>query len=217
MVDAAAIGHSEALEVVAALEAECRARGAPIGDPVVLVGGSAMAAHGLRQRSVDVDLFVGSASDDAVNAVERRLRTRFGPAFRLDVTTGENLWGILLLRDLATSPIVGTIETPDGRRPLRALRPEDLFFLKLLADRPKDREDIPLIAKVLSVEAVTARFAEVLPWLGNRSAVLGFADAVIRSLVEHLGADGRQLARTLRVSEHVRAELIDTWDDDGRG
>ena len=46
----------------------------PIGSLIVLVGGSAMAAHGIRGESRDVDAYSQVVSDEAVAQVEAELR-----------------------------------------------------------------------------------------------------------------------------------------------
>jgi len=91
--------------------------------PIVLVGGTALAGWRIRSHSHDVDIYIPEISADAVEIVEQEFRARHGASFRLDVTTGENVWGSILVRDIASSPTLGTIADLE----LRALRIEDLF------------------------------------------------------------------------------------------
>lgn len=158
-------------------------RGEPIGDFIVLVGGSAMAAHGIRAMSRDVDAYTPVVSDEAVAQVESEYRARYGPGFRLDVTTVENLWGLIMIRDLDQSPRITEIETPTGRaHAVRALAVEDLFVLKVASGRERDSGDLPLLAPYSSPDAIISRFNALLPGIGNRTAIPAIADALVASL-----------------------------------
>ncbi|HEX3761531.1 MAG TPA: hypothetical protein VHW23_22695 [Kofleriaceae bacterium] len=84
----------------------------------MLVGGMGMASWQIRAYSHDVDIYMPEISMETVEAVEQELRARHGASFRLDVTTGENLWGSILVRDIASSPVRGTVADLE----LRALR-----------------------------------------------------------------------------------------------
>ncbi|MBL8787230.1 MAG: nucleotidyl transferase AbiEii/AbiGii toxin family protein [Deltaproteobacteria bacterium] len=193
--------------IVARLIEASAAAGQPLGEPIVLVGGSAMAAHGVRDESLDVDLYAPSASDEVVHALEVELAARFGAPVRIDVTAGENLWGNILLRDIADSPVVAEIDVVGTRHTLRALSLEDLFLLKLNSSRRKDRDDVALLARHLSVERLIPRFNQVVRWHGDRHAVLGYADLFVASLAQHFGAAPMTVIATLAVPQHVRAEL----------
>ena len=102
------LSYDEALAAIRRLASVAAAHGDPLGSPIVLVGGTAMAAWSVRERSNDVDLYTPHVPAAIVEAVEEELRAIHGPAFRLDVTAGENLWGSILVRDIAASPSLGT-------------------------------------------------------------------------------------------------------------
>ncbi len=120
------------LEVVRRLVEVSERQGAALGDFAVLVGGSAMAAHGIRAGSRDVEVYTPVVAEAAVAQVEAEYRARFGSEFPLDVTTVENVWGLVMIRDIAEAPLVAEIETATGRRfAVRTLAVEDLFVLKV--------------------------------------------------------------------------------------
>lgn len=182
--------------------------GDPVGSLIVLVGGSAMAAHGIRPESRDVDAYTPSVSDEAIEQVERELRSRFGPEFRLDITTVENIWGLVMIRDLASAPRVTEIISPSGRRHVvRALAVEDLYVLKVASGRQRDHDDLPLIAGRTSASAIIRRFDELLPGIGNRSAIPAIADALVSSLARLYRVPAAKIIEQLAVSEGVRQQL----------
>jgi hypothetical protein len=117
----------EALTVIAKLIEQSQRSGAPIHDTIVVVGGTALSAHGIRDLSEDVDLYVKTFSDDVVFQVERELRESYGPAFKLDVTAMENLWGFILLRDIDEHSLTyRTLEAAGRSFTIKALSIEDL-------------------------------------------------------------------------------------------
>jgi len=206
--------YQDVLEVIERLVEVGRTRGDEVREPLVLVGGSAMAARGIRAESVDVDLFAPNVSPDVAHEAERALAARFGAAFRLDVTGVANLWGPIMIRDIGDAPVV-----PDrpGGLILRALSVEDLFLLKLQAGRDKDRDDLALLAAQTSSEALIGRFGQLAAWHGNRAELMRFADDVVRELAARYGADPRRVIAEVAVPEYVRAALRDAWagaDDD---
>ena len=181
--------------------------------PIVLVGGTALAGWQIRAYSRDVDIYMPEISADAVEIVEQELRTVHGPAFRLDVTTGENLWGTILLRDIATSPVLGTVAGLE----LRALRIEDLFLLKLSSGRARDLEDLALIAPRTTAEALVDRWNHIIKWHGDRQAILGFADALVLQLQQRYGRDPVATIGRLDVTAGQRELLLDSYHGNGSG
>lgn len=183
------LDYDEVLEVVRRLMGRCGPGGGTVAGPVVLVGGSALAAHGVRPASEDVDVYAPHVDHQAVHELEAELRGQFGPTFRLDVTSTENLWGSILVRDIADSP-----PTPNGppEGDLRVLAIEDLFVLKLAADRDKDRRDLPALAARSSAGALIARFNQLARWHGDRAALPGLADAFVGALGEAFGVPSEE-------------------------
>jgi hypothetical protein len=136
---------------------------------------------------------------------------RYGSGFRLDVTTGENVWGTILVRDIATSPVLGAISGLE----LRALRIEDLFLLKLAAGRTRDLEDLELLAPRTTAEALVDRWNQLIKWHGDRNAILGFADALVAQLQQRYGYDPIALIGRLDVTPGQRELLLDSHHGKG--
>ena len=196
------------IEVLRRLVEVSEQRGDPIGDLIVLVGGSALAAHGIRGASRDVDAYTPVVSDEAVARVETELRGRYGPDFRIDVTTVENIWGLIMIRDLDRAPRVTQIVSPAGRtHTVRALSIEDLYVLKVASGRRRDSDDLPLVAPRTSADAIIARFNTLLPGIGNRAAIPAIADALVRNLAAHYGLAPARIIEQLAVSSGIKAEL----------
>lgn len=184
-----------------------RTRGETPRSPVVLVGGTALAGWQIRAYSRDVDLYMPEISADAVEIVEQELQARYGPGFRLDVTTGENVWGTILLRDIAASPVLGVIAGLE----LRALRIEDLFLLKLASGRMRDLDDLELIAPRTTGEALVDRWNQIIKWHGDRHAILGFADALVAQLQRRYGCEPVAIINRLDVTVGQRELLLDAY------
>jgi len=128
----------DALTVIRKLIERSNALNAPIHDTIIIVGGTALSAHGIRAFTEDVDLYLKAFSDEAVFQLEQELKPVYGEQFRLDVTATENLWGAILLRDIAEhSPIYQILEVAGQSFVIRTLSIEDLFLVKLGADGRK--------------------------------------------------------------------------------
>jgi hypothetical protein len=188
-----------------------RSRGETLRSPIVLVGGTALAGWQIRAYSHDVDLYMPEISADAVEIVEQESRARYGATFRLDVTTGENVWGSILVRDIGSSPVLGTIADLE----LRALRIEDLFLLKLASGRTRDLEDLELIAPRTTPDALLDRWNQLIKWHGDRHAILGFADALVDQLRQRFGCDPVPIIARLAVTAGHRALLLDAYRGKG--
>jgi len=193
------IDYAQTLQVVQELLERHDRAGLLTRDPgVVLVGGNALMAHQIRMASGDVDLYFPQYSADIVREVEREGQVIYGPDFRLDVTATENLWGMVLIRDIDADSIdvqKDVISTPGpwAMGPtmsgpqcknwhLKALSLETLFLIKLDAGREKDLGDLPLIAAKTTVERICRRFGVLVPWHGMPQAVPGYADRLVQKL-----------------------------------
>ncbi len=202
----------DALTVIRKLIERSHALGAPIHDTIIVVGGTALGAHGIRAFTEDVDLYLKDFSDEAVFQLERELKPVYGEQFRLDVTATENLWGAILLRDIAEhSPVYQTLEAAGRLFVIKALSVEDLFLLKLSADREKDRQDLPLLAARTTAAALIARFNVVVPWHGQRPAVPRFADELVRQLERHYALTPQQTIPRLDLPKYMVEMLWDTY------
>ena len=173
----------------------------------MLVGGTALAGWRIRAYSHDVDIYMPEISADAVEIVEQELRARYGATFRLDVTTGENVWGSILVRDIGSSPMLGTIADLE----LRTLRIEDLFLLKLASGRTRDLDDLELIAPRTTADALVDRWNQLIKWHGDRHAILGFADALVDQLRQRFGCDPVAIIARLELTAGQRALLLETY------
>lgn len=209
------IDRDQALGIVRRLVQAAEEVGESLGSPIVLVDDTALVAHGLRAHCLDVCLFAPEVADESVRSAEQEVAARIGPSFKLDVTPGENLWGSILVRDIEESPDVERIRTPRGEYVVRALRVEDLFLLKIAADRDKDRADLPALAAVTDTGSLIRRFNQLQAWHGDRSAVMGFADALVAALVRLHGADPATIIDQLAVTPTTREALRDAWDIEG--
>jgi hypothetical protein len=208
----------DALAVIRRLVEVADTRGEIVGQPIVLLGGTALAAWQIRDLSHDVDLYMSTIPTESIEHVETELRAVYGPAFRLDVTSGENVWGAILVRDIAESPVVGTI---DGRIEIRALSPADLFLLKLASGRTRDLADLDLIASRTDAVALVARWNQLVRWHGDRHAILGFADALLVHLKRLFGSEPRDIIQRLAVTDSQKQLLHESHtlkehDDDSR-
>lgn len=150
-------------------------------------------------------------SGDAVELVEQEMQARYGATFRLDVTTGENLWGSILVRDIGASPVIGAIADLE----LRALRIEDLFLLKLASGRERDLDDLELIAPRTTADALADRWSQLVKWHGDRHAILGFADAFVDQLRQRFGCDPVALIARLELTAGHRALLLESYGGKG--
>jgi hypothetical protein len=195
----------DALTVIRKLIERSNALNAPIHDTIIIVGGTALSAHGIRAFTEDVDLYLKAFSDEAVFQLEQELKPVYGEQFRLDVTATENLWGAILLRDIAEhSPIYQILEVAGQSFVIRTLGIEDLFLVKLGADREKDRRDLPLLAARTTAEALIARFNIVIQWHGQRPAVPRFADEFVRQLDIQYGFGPAQSIPQLNLSPFIK-------------
>lgn len=179
------IDYPQTLQVVQELLERHDRAGLLTRDPgIVLVGGNALMAHQIRMASGDVDLYFPQYSADIVREVEREGQATYGPDFRLDVTATENLWGMVLIRDIDAD----SIDVRSGALPthknwhLKALSLETLFLVKLDAGREKDLGDLPLIAAKTTAERICRRFGVLVPWHGTPQAVPGYADRLVQKL-----------------------------------
>src|SRR3546814_18211728 len=102
------IDLEEALEVVRDLLERHQRKHGYVPENVVVVGGTALAVHGVRERSLDVDVYIPDADDDIVAQSEENGVLKYGPDLKLNVTPCERLWGQLTIRDIHKSPYART-------------------------------------------------------------------------------------------------------------
>lgn len=201
------IGLEQAMAAIEMVLRRTIMHGHPPPAFVVLVGGTALAAHGVRDQSKDVDFYAPEIDDGAVTETEQALRERFGPSFKIDATSVENLWGYILVRDISQSPSIGSLALPGGAVDIKALSLEDLFLLKLAAGRDKDRRDLPALAARVDAERMIRRFGQMARWHGNPPALPGLADEFVQQMSTLLGMDKTFVIENLTIPEHIKDML----------
>ena len=91
---------------------------------------------------------------------------------------------------------------------VKTLNEEDLFFLKLSADREKDRRDLPFILDRVAPEALVHRFNCLIEWIADKAAAQAFVARFVDVMDEHdLFSPGELLGR-LNIPEHVKDMLL---------
>src|ERR1700759_3133220 len=83
----------DALDCIREIYGRHEALGKEVPSFVVLVGGTALAAHDVRDESEDVDFYAPTFDNDILQDAETRLKSRYGDTFKIDATSGENIWG----------------------------------------------------------------------------------------------------------------------------
>lgn len=208
------ISYHDALKVIRRLLDLSENQNEPFEEPVVMVGGTAMAAHNIRGLSYDVDIYVRDFSHDIVHQVEQEFRAEFGESFKIDVTSVENIWGDIMLRDIHDSEPDTVIRFGTREITVRKLSPEDLFLTKLDTDREKDRNDLSVLYERTDPSRLIRRFNMIWKWHGNRDAVLGYADtfvSVLQELGSHIPDD---IIAQLKLPEYMLELLHETWSCD---
>jgi hypothetical protein len=154
---------------------------------VVTIGGTALAARRIRERSDDVDLYMSEMEDAAVLSVQDMYRRKHGPAFKIDATPVNTLWGDIAVNDIDESPTVTTLEVQGHVVEIRALSAETMYLLKAAAYRPKDIPDLPLIAAKCSSQSLIARAKQMFPWYADRGAFPQYAERLARCVARDFG------------------------------
>ncbi len=202
------------LKVIRRLLETAESRGMPFQEPIVMVGGTAMTAHDIRKMSYDVDLYIRDFHDDIVYQVEREFKSEYGPNFKIDVTSVENIWGGIMLRDIGQSEPDHVMRVGDRDVTIRKLSPEDLFLIKLDTGREKDRNDLAVLYEKTDSDRLIERFNAIWKWHGNRDAVLGYADSFV-SVLRRLGAQNpADVISRLKLPAYMMDSLNDAWNPD---
>lgn len=211
----AGLGLEEALEIVSDLVRRHVARHGEPPHTIVLAGGSALAAHAIRLRSIDVDLYLSTLDDDLVAATEDAARRLHGPDFRLDATSVDTLWGSIQVRDIAHSPVVAELDIEGARVPVRALTPETLYVLKAAAGRQRDQDDLTLIARHTTPERVLVRAREMLPWVGDRARLPDYLHRLSQSIAPAYGWPLERIDASLGLPVSIQARLDERRSAEG--
>jgi hypothetical protein len=209
----APISYQDAVNVIRRLLETAENHKTPFEEPIVMVGGTAMAAHNIRKLSYDVDLYARDFSDDVVYQVEQEFKRQFGNDFKIDVTSVENIWGDIMLRDIHESEPDMVMHSGNRDITIRKLSPEDLFLLKLDTGREKDQDDLFVLYKKTNSERLIERFNVVWKWHGNRDAVLGYADSFVSTLSEFSPNRPLDIVARLKLPEYMLTLLRETWSE----
>jgi hypothetical protein len=197
----------DALKVIQDLLREQLRISGRLPETVVTVGGTALAALLIRERSSDVDLYMSEIDDTAIATVTKKYRARYGFGFKIDATPGNTLWGDFAINDIDQSPTVTTIQIDKYKVSIRALSPETLYLIKVAADRAKDRPDVPLIALKCSYDSLLQRALRLFPWYGDRSAFPEYVERLARAVARDFGRPTESVYADFKLSEVVLAKV----------
>jgi len=201
------VGLDDVMMVVETIMKRTAERGLELPPFVVLVGGSALSVHGVRDLSTDIDYFADEVDDDIILQIETELKRRLGDEFKIDATMTPNLWGPIMIKDIAASPLFRTITVGGRKVEVKALTIEDLFLVKLAANRMKDKADLPGLASRADPDRLIERFNRLVGWFSNRNALPSFVDAFVREAIDLFGLDAARTIERLNVPAHVKAML----------
>ena len=211
------ISYQDILSIIKRLLMVAEEYNEPFGEPIVMVGGTAMTAHRIRKQSFNVDLYARIFSDDVIHQVEQEFREQFGSMFKIDVTSTENIWGMIMLRDIHKSEPDTTIQVGDNQYTIQKLSYEDLFLLKLDSNRKKDQDDLPILYEKTNLDLLVKRFNIIvmeLKWHGDRDSVLGYADSFVAAMKKFGNHDPVDVISSLNLSKYMIALLYENSYDE---
>lgn len=208
-----AVELKHALDAIGRILKRMREAGEALPETIVLVGGSALAFHGIRLVSRDVDFYASNLPEEPVFRVENELREIFGRTFKIDTTASANIWGSIFIKDIEESPIVTILDVEGTCVSIRALSVNDLYVIKLHADREKDLRDLPGIAEKTEFSSLVVRFNQLLQWHGNQNEKLQLVDRFIERALWDFGVAGPEAIEQLDVPEFVKDMLRERWSD----
>jgi hypothetical protein len=207
------ISYQDILSIIKRLLMVAEEYNEPFGEPIVMVGGTAMTAHRIRKQSFNVDLYARIFSDDIIHQVEQEFREQFGSMFKIDVTSTENIWGMIMLRDIHKSEPDTMIQVGDNQYTIQKLSYEDLFLLKLDSNRKKDQDDLPILYEKTNLDLLIKRFNIIVKWHGDRDSVLGYADSFVATMKKFGNHDPVDVISSLNLSKYMIALLYESWSN----
>ena len=158
------IDHKTAIAIIRELATNYLHVHGSVPSTIIVVGGTAMALRGLRDESEDVDIFHPS---DALRVIAEDIEQQSG--FRIDVTSKNNLWGELRIRDIEQdAEVVESLEIEGFVVDIAAISPETLFVIKASSMREKDRDDLPLLTAATTQQEVIMRAEYLLNTLETK-------------------------------------------------
>ncbi len=208
MGDQVQLTFDDAVEVLADLATRHAAlTSKPLGS-LVLIGGTALAAYAIRQRSHDVDLYASGLDDRAVIETTARFSSRFGPQFKIDATPSNTIFGTIALADIEASPIVRELRIAGQTLHIRSLSPETLYIVKAAANRGKDIADLRQIARSIDYPSVLDRAKQLFPWYADRSAFPEHAERLARHLALDFGISLEQVDLDFGLAEPIQQKIL---------
>lgn len=181
---------------------------------MVVVGGTALAAHGLREMSTDVDYYSPEIDETIVMEVEAEMKQRLGDQFKIDATQVETLWGPIMFRDIESkSEDDRTLEVNGHTIPIKKLSLNDLTLIKIVANREKDRADLELLRPQIDADSLIERFNTIVKWYGERGGQHAFADKVVEFITKDSDISAEAVIDRLAVPTFVKEMLKETRSD----
>ncbi len=205
------LSYKDALAVIKRLFEVAEEQGEPFTELIVVVGGTAMAAHNIRKFSFDVDLYCPEFSDDVVYLVEQEFKDQYGQNFKIDITSAENIWGAIMLRDIQKSEMDCKLEISNRFIEIRKLSIEDIFLLKLDSEREKDLDDLPVLFEKTGFAQLLRRFNIIWKWHGDRDAVMGYADRFVSTLQQLGMHQPEDVISKLELPKYIKEMLFESW------
>ncbi len=132
---------------------------------VVLLGGSALSVHNVRESNNDIDLYCSDGMELPAPSVMASLVSRgeSNEGFGVDSTDDTHLWGQVNVADIESdSGVVGQFNVDGLQVIVRALSLETLFILKTDAGRDKDLLDVALIASHITPMKIVTRLNSLM-------------------------------------------------------
>lgn len=202
-----AIGIAQALDLVQDLIARHVAQLGEAPRTIVLAGDAALAAHGIRARIPELQLYLSVLDYDVVAASEDAARERLGWEIELAVTSVATLWGPLIVRDIDRSPVFAKLQLGGKRVPVRVLSPETLFILAAAAEPDGDPEDLDVIARHTTAGRILARGRKTAEWFGDLTRLPAHLGCLVRAVVRCHGWPIERVEAALCPWPSVRARL----------
>jgi hypothetical protein len=180
-----------------------------IPEIIVAVGGTALAAHHIRDASNDIDLYLSDVDDDIVAMLNKAGRDKFGPQFRLDVTPVNTIWGHMAIKDIEQSPPFDTIAVGGRNVVLRALTLETCYLLKAAAGRERDLHDLSTIAPHVTFDSVVQRANQTLGWVGDRKRLPEYLETLSCMLARDFGKSLEETDSLIAMPDAVRIKIAE--------
>ena len=209
MGDQGQLTFEDAVEVLADLATRHAVLTSKPLSSLVLIGETALAAHAIRERSHDIDLYAAGLDDRALIETTKHFASRFGLQFKIDATPSNTIFGAIALADIETSPVLRTLHLEGQTVQIRSLSPETLYIVKAAANRIKDIADLRQIAPSVTYESVLDRAKQLFPWYADRSAFPEHAERLARHLAIDFAVPLEQVDLDFGLAEAVKQKIDD--------